>query len=69
MRVQNLAGGPLMAKPLSMTFWILLALFYPSWIHPQSKTPELVRIGYSGIGIAHDLLKIMGNTASSKNTD
>jgi ABC-type nitrate/sulfonate/bicarbonate transport system substrate-binding protein len=50
-----------MAKPLSMTFLILLALFYPSWIHPQSKTPELVRIGYSGIGIAHDLLKIMGN--------
>src|SRR5262249_60754831 len=50
-----------MANPLSMTVVILLALFYPSWIHPQSKTPELVKIGYSGVGIAHDLLQIMGN--------
>jgi NitT/TauT family transport system substrate-binding protein len=49
-----------MAKPLSMSVVILLALFYPSWIHPQSKTPE-IKIGYSGIGIAHDLLKIMGS--------
>jgi NitT/TauT family transport system substrate-binding protein len=30
----------------------------PSWAWSQSKPPEIT-IGYSGVGIAHDLLKIM----------
>ena len=40
---------------------ILILLLYPSWALAQSKKLESVKIGYSGVGIAHDLLKIMGN--------
>jgi NitT/TauT family transport system substrate-binding protein len=40
---------------------ILLVLIHPSWASSQSKKLESVKIGYSGVGIAHDLLKIMGN--------
>jgi hypothetical protein len=40
-----------------MVFFSLL----PSWVSAQSKKLEAVKIGYSGVGIAHDLLKIMGN--------
>jgi len=40
---------------------LVLLLLYPSWASPQSKKLESVKIGYSGVGIAHDLLKIMGN--------
>jgi NitT/TauT family transport system substrate-binding protein len=41
-------------------FLILLLFIYPSWAYAQSKMLESVKIGYSGVGIAHDLLKIMG---------
>lgn len=40
---------------------VLFALLSPSWLHSQVKNLEPVKIGYSGVGIAHDLLKIMGN--------
>src|SRR5438445_11352798 len=40
---------------------LVLLLFYPSWASPQSKKLGSVKIGYSGVGIVHDLLKIMGN--------
>src|SRR5437870_13473942 len=40
---------------------ILLVLIHPSWAYSQPKKLESVKIGYSGVGIAHDLLKIMGN--------
>jgi len=38
---------------------IIFLLMCPSWAQSQSKNPEIT-IGYSGVGIAHDLLKIMG---------
>lgn len=41
---------------------LLIGLFFfalPSWLYAQAKNPERVKIGYSGIGIGHDLLKIM----------
>ena len=46
-------------------FWarslsLLLLLICPSWAYSQPKKLESVKIGYSGVGIAHDLLKIMG---------
>jgi NitT/TauT family transport system substrate-binding protein len=44
-------------KPL----YLALVLLFPSWALCQSKKLESVKIGYSGVGIAHDLLKIMGN--------
>ena len=37
---------------------IVFLLMGPSWASSQSKKPEIT-IGYSGVGIAHDLLKIM----------
>lgn len=37
---------------------ILLLLICPSWAQSQPKSPDIT-IGYSGVGIAHDLLKIM----------
>ncbi len=43
---------------------VLIGLFLltaPSWLHSQVRSLERVQIGYSGIGIAHDLLKIMVN--------
>lgn len=40
---------------------LIFVLLYPSWVPAQSKKLEPVKIGYSGVGIAHDLLKIMGN--------
>jgi len=40
---------------------ILLFFACPSWVSAQAKKLESVKIGYSGVGIAHDLLKIMGN--------
>jgi NitT/TauT family transport system substrate-binding protein len=42
-------------------FFILLLLIYPSWSSAQPQKLQSVKIGYSGVGIAHDLLKIMGN--------
>ena len=39
---------------------ILLFFACPS-VSAQAKKLESVKIGYSGVGIAHDLLKIMGN--------
>lgn len=48
-------------------FWVrLVAVIFllsalPSGVSAQSKKLESVKIGYSGVGIAHDLLKIMGN--------
>src|SRR6266403_1655871 len=47
-------------------FWlrslaVVLALsMFPSWVSAQTKKLESIKIGYSGVGIAHDLLKIMG---------
>jgi NitT/TauT family transport system substrate-binding protein len=38
---------------------IVFLLMCPPWAQSQSKNPEIT-IGYSGVGIAHDLLKIMG---------
>ena len=38
---------------------IIFLLMYPTWVQSQPKNPEIT-IGYSGVGIAHDLLKIMG---------
>lgn len=42
--------------------WLLcsLLLVAPPMVHAQAKTLEPIRIGYSGIGITHDLLKMMG---------
>lgn len=37
----------------------LFLLTAPSWLYSQVKSLEPVKIGYSGIGIAHDLLKVM----------
>lgn len=37
---------------------LIFLLTCPSWAESQSKNPE-VTIGYSGVGVAHDLLKIM----------
>ncbi len=45
----------------------LFALSIPSWPHAQVRNPERVKIGYSGIGIGHDLLKIMGNARIFEN--
>ena len=39
----------------------MLVLVASSPLHAQSKTLETIKIGYSGIGITHDLLKIMAN--------
>jgi len=40
---------------------ILFVLTYPPLVFAQASKLESVKIGYSGVGIAHDLLKIMGN--------
>ena len=47
--------------PWARLLSLVLLLLYPSWASPQSKKLGSVKIGYSGVGIAHDLLKIMGN--------
>ena len=39
----------------------LLLTAVPAAVSAQPKKLESVKIGYSGVGIAHDLLKIMGN--------
>lgn len=39
--------------------WVALSV--PSWAHSQQKSLEPIRIGYSGIGITYDLLKMMGS--------
>ncbi|MBI4528477.1 MAG: ABC transporter substrate-binding protein [Deltaproteobacteria bacterium] len=39
----------------------LFVLTVPSWAHSQVRGLEPIKIGYSGIGIAHDLLKVMRN--------
>jgi NitT/TauT family transport system substrate-binding protein len=41
--------------------FLALLLIFPTRASSQSKKLESVKIGYSGVGIAHDLLKIMGN--------
>ena len=40
---------------------IFLLSFLPSAVSAQTRKLEPIKIGYSGVGIAHDLLKIMGN--------
>ncbi len=40
---------------------ISILLLFPSWLGAQPSKLESVKIGYSGVGIAHDLLKIMGS--------
>jgi NitT/TauT family transport system substrate-binding protein len=42
-------------------FLCMLVFLIPPSLHAQNKTLEPVKIGYSGIGITHDLLKMMGN--------
>ena len=41
--------------------WLYFMLFFvaPSSLYAQGKTLEPIKIGYSGIGITHDLLKMM----------
>jgi ABC-type nitrate/sulfonate/bicarbonate transport system substrate-binding protein len=39
----------------------LLVLLIPSFLYARPKELEPVRIGYSGIRITHDLLKMMGH--------
>jgi ABC-type nitrate/sulfonate/bicarbonate transport system substrate-binding protein len=41
--------------------YVVLVFVAPSSLHAQGKTLEPVKIGYSGIGITHDLLKMMGS--------
>jgi ABC-type nitrate/sulfonate/bicarbonate transport system substrate-binding protein len=55
--VKGKTGGVLMYQARWVSL-ILFLLICPSWAYSQSKSPE-VTIGYSGVGIAHDLLKIM----------
>src|SRR5437870_5706065 len=38
---------------------MLVVIVAPSFVEAQMKNLEPVRIGYSGIGITHDLLKVM----------
>src|SRR5262249_16434249 len=40
---------------------LVLLILFPSWGFSQGKKLESIKIGYSGVGIAHDLLQIMGN--------
>src|ERR1700745_1654555 len=40
---------------------IFLLFALSSGVSAQTKKLESIKIGYSGVGIAHDLLKIMGN--------
>jgi ABC-type nitrate/sulfonate/bicarbonate transport system substrate-binding protein len=40
-------------------YLMVFVLFLPSFVHAQGKNLEPIRIGYSGIGITHDLLKMM----------
>src|SRR5262249_61939882 len=40
---------------------LVLLLLFPSLGFSQGKKLESIKIGYSGVGIAHDLLQIMGN--------
>ena len=42
-----------------LLFPILVALLVPSLVHAQPRNLEPIKIGYSGIGITHDLLKMM----------
>ena len=42
-------------------FLCVIVFLIPPSLHAQNKTLEPVKIGYSGIGITHDLLKMMGN--------
>lgn len=44
-----------------LLFTLLLIAVSPFWVQAQVKDLELVKIGYSGIGITHDLLKIMSS--------
>jgi NitT/TauT family transport system substrate-binding protein len=46
-----------LVRSISLIIWLLI---FPSVGYSQPKNLESVKIGYSGIGIAHDLLKIMG---------
>ncbi len=49
-------------KNLSIKLLVgLFVLAFPSWPHAQVRNTERVRIGYSGIGITYDLLKLMEN--------
>jgi len=45
----------LVLKVIAILFW----LSAPVWLDAQTKGLEPVKIGYSGIGVTHDLLKIM----------
>jgi len=42
-------------------FLCVIVFLIPPSLHAQNKTLEPVKIGYSGTGITHDLLKMMGN--------
>ena len=41
--------------------YCILLFVAPSSLYAQGKTLESIKIGYSGIGITHDLLKMMGS--------
>lgn len=54
-------GKNFMIRAQRGLLYSLLVLLAPSFLYAQAKELELVRIGYSGIGITHDLLKMMGH--------
>ena len=54
-QIANAASGRAVMVPL----FIAVLIAAPYLVRAQSKSLESVKIGYSGIGIAHDLLKMM----------
>jgi ABC-type nitrate/sulfonate/bicarbonate transport system substrate-binding protein len=50
-----------MMRIYSALLYSLLAVIAPAAVYAQVKELEPVKIGYSGIGITHDLLKMMGS--------
>jgi NitT/TauT family transport system substrate-binding protein len=50
-----------MIRTYSVLLYSLFVLIAPSAVYAQAKELEPVKIAYSGIGITHDLLKMMGS--------
>jgi NitT/TauT family transport system substrate-binding protein len=50
-----------MMRIYSALLYSLLVVIAPAAVYAQVKELEPVKIGYSGIGITHDLLKMMGS--------
>ena len=60
-RANDLDGRKSVFRFLWRFLFFILVLIAPSSLHAQGKTLEPIKIGYSGIGITHDLLKMMGS--------